>query len=85
MRLRDADVAVIDRAAELRGRSRTDFMREAALREAESVLMEQAAPRLEAQAFAVFQAALAAPATAVPEMVEVLTRPAPWEHDGTAA
>ena len=36
MRLPEADVAVIDRAAALRGRSRTDFVREAAVRAAEA-------------------------------------------------
>ena len=40
MRLPEADVAMIDRAASLRGRSRTDFVRDAAVRAAEDVLME---------------------------------------------
>ena len=40
MRLPEADIAIIDRAATLRGRSRTDFVREAAVRAAEDVLME---------------------------------------------
>jgi len=34
MRLPPGDIAVIDRAAGLRGRSRTDFVREAAVRAA---------------------------------------------------
>ncbi|WP_237703869.1 type II toxin-antitoxin system TacA family antitoxin [Rhodospirillum rubrum] len=38
MRLPDADLALIDRAATLRGRSRTDFVREAAVRAAEEVV-----------------------------------------------
>ena len=33
MRLPDADIAIIDRAAGMRGRSRTDFVREAAVRD----------------------------------------------------
>ena len=32
MRLPDADIAIIDRAARLRGRSRTEFVRDAAVR-----------------------------------------------------
>jgi uncharacterized protein (DUF1778 family) len=40
MRLPDADIAIIDRAGALRGRSRTDFVREAAVRAAEDVLMD---------------------------------------------
>ena len=39
MRLPEADIAVIDRAAALRGRSRTDFVREAAVRAAEAALL----------------------------------------------
>ena len=35
MRLPDADIAIIDRAARLRGRSRTEFVRDAAVRAAE--------------------------------------------------
>ncbi len=41
MRLPAGDLAVIDRAADLRGRSRTDFVREAAVRAAEEVLVER--------------------------------------------
>jgi uncharacterized protein (DUF1778 family) len=40
MRLPESDVAMIDRAATLRGRSRTDFVRDAAVRAAEEVVME---------------------------------------------
>jgi hypothetical protein len=40
MRLPAVDIAIIDRAATLRGRSRTDFVRDAAVRAAEDALME---------------------------------------------
>jgi uncharacterized protein (DUF1778 family) len=40
MRLSAADIAIIDRAATLRGRSRTQFVRDAAVRAAEDVLMD---------------------------------------------
>jgi uncharacterized protein (DUF1778 family) len=79
MRLLEADIAIIDRAATLRGRSRTDFMRDAAVRAAEDVLMETAPVRMSAAGFKAFMAALSGPATAVPEMVELFRRPAPWE------
>jgi len=46
MRLPEADVAMIDRAATLRGRSRTDFVRDAAVRAAEEVVMEQSLIRM---------------------------------------
>lgn len=84
MRLPQADIAMIDRAAGLRGRSRTDFVREAAVRAAEDVLMENRLIRMNPEGFAEFIAALSGPAMAVPEMVEVVSRPAPWELGYTA-
>ena len=79
MRLPEADIAMIDRAAGLRGRSRTDFVREAAVRAAEDVLMENRLIRMSAEGFNEFMAILSAPAAVVPEMAELARRPAPWE------
>lgn len=79
MRLPEADVAMIDRAAGLRGRSRTDFVREAAVRAAEDVLMANRLIRMSPEGFSEFMAALSGPASPVPEMVELAKRPAPWE------
>ncbi|WP_304218650.1 DUF1778 domain-containing protein [Phenylobacterium aquaticum] len=79
MRLPEADIAIIDRAAELRGRSRTDFVREAAVRAAEEVLMTQSAIRMSTDQFEAFKSAIAGPGMAVPELVEALTRQAPWD------
>jgi uncharacterized protein (DUF1778 family) len=80
MRLPKADIAIIDRAATLRGRSRTDFVREAAVRAAEDVLMETAPIRMSPAGFKAFTAALSGPATVVPEMIELFRRVAPWEN-----
>jgi uncharacterized protein (DUF1778 family) len=79
MRLPASDIAIIDRAADLRGRSRTDFVREAAVRAAEEVVMESVLIRMSPKGFTAFMSAIAAPAVAVPEMVELLKRRAPWE------
>lgn len=79
MRLPEADVAMIDRAAGLRGRSRTDFVREAAVRAAEEVLMENRLIRMSPEGFADFVEVLSAPPAPVPEIVELMRRPAPWE------
>ena len=78
MRLPEADIAIIDRAATLRGRSRTDFVREAAVRAAEDVLMEAAPIRMSPAGFKAFMDALAKPARPVPEMLELFKRTAPW-------
>ncbi len=78
MRLPESDIAVIDRAARLRGRSRTDFVREAAVQSAEQVLMENTFMRMSPAAFRAFSAAIAAPPRMVPEIVKLLERRAPW-------
>jgi uncharacterized protein (DUF1778 family) len=83
MRLPEADLAIIDRAAQLRGRSRTDFVREAAVRAAEATLMENTPIRMSPDGFTAFVAAISAPAKPVPEMVELFQHNAPWE-DGSA-
>jgi uncharacterized protein (DUF1778 family) len=83
MRLPEADIAIIDRAATLRGRSRTDFVREAAVRAAEDVLMETVPVRMSPAGFKAFMAALSGPATPVPEIVELVRRAAPWENNGS--
>ena len=82
MRLPDADLAIIDRAANLRGRSRTEFVRDAAVRAAEEALMENVVIRMSGEGFQDFVSALDAPARPVPEMVELLRRPSPWEKAG---
>ena len=79
MRLPEADIAMIDRAAGLRGRSRTDFVRDAAVRAAEEVLMDNRLIRMSPDGFAEFMAAVSGPATPVPEMVELNKHPAPGE------
>ncbi len=79
MRLPEADIAMIDRAAGLRGRSRTEFVRDAAVRAAEDVVMENRVIRMSPDGLAAFMAAVLAPGKPVPEMAEVAKRPAPWE------
>ncbi|HVT26630.1 MAG TPA: DUF1778 domain-containing protein, partial [Lacipirellulaceae bacterium] len=79
MRLPEADIAIIDRAAGLRGRSRTDFVREAAVRAAEDVLMETIPIRMSQGGFDEFLRVVAGPPKPVPEMVELARRRAPWE------
>ncbi|HLJ72806.1 MAG TPA: DUF1778 domain-containing protein [Roseiarcus sp.] len=83
MRLPEADIALIDRAATLRGRSRTDFVRDAAVRAAEDVLMETRPIRMSPADFKAFMRALSEPAAPAPEMVELFHRAAPWEAGGS--
>jgi uncharacterized protein (DUF1778 family) len=81
MRLGEADIAIIDRAAALRGRSRTDFVRTAAVQAAEEVLLERALIRMSSEGFAAFRDAIDAPPAPVGAIVDLLQRPAPWEGE----
>ena len=85
MRLPEQDIAIIDRAADLRGSSRTEFVREAAVRAAEAVIMENTLLRMSPQGFDRFITLIAAPAKAVPAMVKLLKRKSPWETAGKRA
>lgn len=79
MRFRDNDLGIIDRGAELSGLSRTEFMRRAALHEAQIAILNETVVRLSPEAFAEFVAAIDAPASAIPaKMRERLSRKAPW-------
>jgi uncharacterized protein (DUF1778 family) len=79
MRLPAGDVELIDRAARVRGRSRTEFVRDAAVRAAEEVLMERTLVRMSPEGFAAFAKAIAGSGRAVTALVKVLKRRAPWE------
>ncbi|MDR6666127.1 DUF1778 domain-containing protein [Rhizobium sp. 1399] len=81
MRFRDDDLAIIDRGAALTGLSRTEFMRRAALQEAQITMLNESVVRISADAFEAFVAAIEAPPAAVPTKVaERLLRQLPREH-----
>lgn len=80
IRLPAEDLSIIDRAAILRGRSRSDFVREAAMKAAEEVIIESALVRMTGRGFAAFADVLAKPAIEVGALVEILKRKAPWER-----
>jgi uncharacterized protein (DUF1778 family) len=79
MQLSEAEIAIIDLAATLRGCSRTEFVRDSAVRAAEDVLMETLPIRMSPAGFKAFMAVLSGPAAPVPEMIELFRRTAPWE------
>lgn len=70
IRFSKSDVAIIDRTAWLRGRSRTDFVRDAAVRAAEAVIFEQPTVRVPSEDFAAFRAAVEAPGAVLPGMLK---------------
>ena len=79
MRFRDDDLGIIDRGAQLSGLSRTEFMRRAALHDAQIAILNETVVRLAPEAFDQFVAAIDAPVAAIPaKTLERLSRKAPW-------
>jgi uncharacterized protein (DUF1778 family) len=79
MRLREDDLALIDRGAASSGLSRTEFLRRAAMDEAQRAILEETVLRLSHDAFAQFVAVVEAPVSPIPDKLkERIARPAPW-------
>jgi uncharacterized protein (DUF1778 family) len=72
--------ALIDRAAEALGRSRSDFMLETVCREAETVLLDRRYFALSQDAFKRFTAMLDDPPASNPKLRRLLQTRAPWER-----
>ena len=71
---------LIDRAAEAVGKNRSEFMLDAATREATAVLLDRRFFQLDARAFKRFTAALDAPPSDNPRLRKLLAKKAPWER-----
>jgi len=76
---------LIDQAADRLGRSRSDFMLEAACRQAEDVLLDQTYFALDAKGFAAFQDMLDNPPAPTDRLRRTLKAQAPWAAAATAA
>ena len=70
---------LIDQAADRLGRSRSDFMLEAACRQAEDVLLDQTYFALDAEKMAAFQAMLDNPPAPSDRLRRLLNASVPWE------
>lgn len=71
---------LIDRAAELVGKTRTDFMLEASERRAEEVLLDRTVFNIGPEAYAAFVALLDAPAKPTDRLRRTMTTKAPWDE-----
>jgi uncharacterized protein (DUF1778 family) len=80
LRTDEARRALIDRAAAALGKDRTEFMLEAATREAQSVLLDRRFFELGDAAFRRFEKALDAPTADNPRLRSLLKRRASWER-----
>ena len=79
LRIRPEVRGLIDRAAELVGKNRTDFVLDAARRAAEDALMERTVFAFHAKAHRAFVARLDAPPKPNRRLRKSLQTPAPWE------
>jgi uncharacterized protein (DUF1778 family) len=70
---------LIDRAAELAGKNRTDFVLDAARRAAEDTLLDRTVFTLRPKAYRQFLARLDAPPRPNKRLFKTMRTPAPWE------
>ncbi len=83
IRARSRQRDLIDQAAERLGRSRSDFMLEAACQKAEDVLLDQAFFTVDAATFAKFQQMLDRPLPPTDKLRRLLKTRAPWDVKAT--
>lgn len=71
---------LIDRAATLLGKNRSDFMLEVACERAQGVLLDQVFFNLDSEQFRHFKALLDAPPTPNPGLERLMAVKAPWDQ-----
>ena len=79
MRIKAEDRTLFDRAAKAIGKSRANFILQAARRAAEEVLLDQAVVQANAKALKDFVARLEAPPSPNRRLKRTMQRNAPWE------
>ena len=80
MRFRDQDIEIIDRGAELSGVSRSEFVRRAAVQEAQMTILNETVIQVSPEAFDEFLRMLDEPTEKIPpKLAERLARPKPWK------
>lgn len=70
---------LIDRAAQLQGKSRTEFMLEASREKAQQVLLDQTMFSVTAKQYKAFLAVMEAPLADSAALQRLLARRSPWE------
>ena len=70
---------LIDQAATLSGKNRSDFMLEAACREAENILLDQRLLMVNEETFNTFTTLIDAPVKGNPALRKLMNRKTPWE------
>ena len=85
LRARPEQRELIDQAAQLLGKNRSDFMLEAACDKARSVLLDQVFFKLDAEKFRQFTKLLDAPHTRHPGLERLMALKAPWDKKSAKA
>jgi uncharacterized protein (DUF1778 family) len=81
MRFRDQDIEIIDRGAELAGVSRSEFVRRAAVQEAQMSILNETVIQVSPEAYEEFLRMLDKPVANIPpKLAERLARPKPWKN-----
>jgi len=80
LRIKPDERGLIDRAAELTGKTRTDFVLEAARRAAVDALTQRTLFSVDAETYAKFVAALDAPPNPNGKLIRTMQTPAPWDR-----
>lgn len=80
MRIKDQQLQLIDKAAEVVGRKRTEFVIEAAYREAQSILLEQTFLVYSDEEWKGFSDALSQPPKYNEKLAKLLSRKSLWEN-----
>ncbi len=80
IRIKGPQRALIERAAQQADKSISDFVRGAALQEAENALLDTTRIELDPAAWKQFIAVLDAPPADNPRLRDLLSRKAPWER-----
>jgi uncharacterized protein (DUF1778 family) len=79
LRIKPAERGLIDRAAQSLGKTRTDFVLDAARRAAEEALLDRAILTASPKAYADFLARLDAPPRPNARLRKTIKTPAPWD------
>ena len=80
IRIKPEERSLIDRAAKTRGKTRTDFILDAARLAAEETLLDQIILSTSPQAYAVFLARLDMPPNPNERLRKTMATPVPWDE-----
>ncbi len=80
IRIKPEERDLIDRAAHIRGKNRTDFILDAARLAAEEALLDRTVLAVSPEAYAEFLARLDAPAQPNERLRQTMQTSVPWDH-----